>query len=276
MKCIRCNSNNTRKDGSYKGLQRYKCLDCKRRFNYGIYENKIEYINHFNTKIRKTIHNKLTRENYCIPTNKISYVCRRSLKHYIDFHDYKVPNEYYIDENTYSDKFVREHYNKCIYNYDLNMKYFSSLVHSEFDKYLNSFVLKNRFEEIYDLKDVDKKRGIYILVLDEYNQVYIGMSEDVKKRIIAHWHTKKDFDRLIFGMENTSILSIESFGALDTTRIFFKEIKSFFDINTQEYKAISKFKSIYKLNRIDGGINGEENSIIRKLEILGSAQKRKM
>ena len=80
MNCIKCNSDHTRKDGNQNGLQRYVCLECKKRFTYGIYENKIEYINHFNTKIRKNEFNKLTRDNYCIPTNKISYVYRKSLK----------------------------------------------------------------------------------------------------------------------------------------------------------------------------------------------------
>ena len=101
MKCIKCNSEHTRKDGYYKGFQRYRCLDCKKSFNYGEYGEKIEYITHFNTKIRKTNYNKLSRENYCIPTNKISYVCKRSLKFAIERMDYKIPNEYYIDENTY-------------------------------------------------------------------------------------------------------------------------------------------------------------------------------
>ena len=27
----------------------------------------------------------------------------------------------------------------------------------------------------------------------------IGVSNDIKKRILAHWNSKKDFDRLMFG-----------------------------------------------------------------------------
>lgn len=275
MKCIKCNSEHLRKDGNHNGLQRYRCLDCKKSFDYGIYGEKIEYITHFNTKIRKTISNKLTRDNYCIPDNKISYVCRKSLKFAIDRRNYKIPNEYYIDENTYTEKYVKEHYDECMYNYDLNIKYFSNLKHNEFDKYLKSFVIKNKFKEIFELEEVNKVEGIYILVLDEYNQVYIGISNDIKKRILAHWSSKKDFDRLLFGKKETSVLSIDSFGALDTTRIFYKEVKPQ-SINSQEYQIVNKFNSIYTLNRVDGGINSECNKDIRDLELLGSMKKREL
>ncbi len=59
-----------------------------------------------------------------------------------------------------------------------------------------------------------------MLVLDEYKQVYIGQSTDIKSRILHHRSKKKPFDRLIFGSVENSILSIDSFGALDTTRIY--------------------------------------------------------
>ena len=274
MKCIKCNSEHIRKDGNYKGFQRYRCLDCKKSFNYGEYGEKIEYITHFNTKIRKTNYNKLSRENYCIPTNKISYVCKKSLKFAIERMDYKIPNEYYIDENTYTEKYVKEHYDECMYNYDLNIKYFSDLKHEEFDEYLKSFVSKNKFKEISGLEEVNHIEGIYILVLDEYNQVYIGISNDIKKRILAHWSDKKDFDRLLFGKKDNSVLSIDSFGALDTTRIFFKEVKHQ-SINNQEYRMVEKFKSEYSLNRVNGGINSEDDKSIRDLELIGSMKKRK-
>lgn len=273
MKCIKCNSEHIRKDGNYKGFQRYRCLDCKKSFNYGEYGEKIEYITHFNTKIRKTNNNKMTRENYCIPTNKISYVCKKSLKFAIERMDYKIPNEYYIDENTYTEKYVKEHYDECMYNYDLNIKYFSDLKHEEFDEYLKSFVSKNKFKEISGLEEVNHIEGIYILVLDEYNQVYIGISNDIKKRILAHWSDKKDFDRLLFGKKDNSVLSIDSFGALDTTRIFFKEVKHQ-SINNQEYRMVEKFKSEYSLNRVNGGINSEDDKNIRDLELIGSMKKR--
>jgi len=276
MKCLKCNSKRIVKDGQHNGLQRYKCLDCKKRFDYGVYQNEIEYITHFNTKIHKTDYNKLTRENYCIPTNKISYVCKKSLKFSINTMGYKIPNEYYIDENTYTDKYILEHLEDCIYNYDLNMRYFNNLNHNEFNSYLESYVKDNNFKEIMDLKEVAKVEGIYILVLDDYNQVYIGISNDIKHRILAHWATKKDFDTLLFGKRENSVLSIDSFGALDTTRIFYKTIENSQNINQEEYVLVSSFDEKYKLNRVDGGINSESNVSIRNLELLGSMQKRNL
>ena len=56
----------------------------------------------------------------------------------------------------------------------------------KFNKYLSSFVKRNRFKEIDDLKTVSGVEGIYLLVLDEYKQVYIGISTDIKKRIMQH------------------------------------------------------------------------------------------
>jgi len=276
MKCIRCNSEHVQKDGEHNGYQRYKCIDCKKRFDYGIYENKIEYITHFNTQIRKSNYNKLTRENYCTPTNKVSSVCKKSLKFSIERYGYKIPNEYYIDENTYTDKYVKKHCEDCLYNYDLNIKYFSTLDYNEFDKYLKKFISKNKFKEVIDLKEVNRKDGIYILVLDEYKQVYIGISNDIKRRILRHWSSIKEFDRLIFGKKEKSIISIDSFGALDTTRIFYKEIHNFREIYNQEYKLVEEFRDIYKLNRVAGGINAEENSAIRDLELMGSMKQRKL
>jgi len=277
MKCVNCNSEHLQKDGNHKGYQRYKCMDCNKRFDYGIYENKTRYITHFNTQIKETTYSKLTRENYCIPTNKISYVLRKSLKFWIERHDYKIPNEYYIDENTYTDQYVKQHYEKCMHNYDLNMNYFLQLNHDEFDKYLNSFVTKNKLKEIFDLKEVEQRCGVYILVLDEYNQVYIGISNNnVKERILQHWRSKKEFDRLIYGYKEQSTISIDSFGALDTTRIFFKELKWYQDINEQEENIVSRFRKKYILNRVDGGINSEKNETIRNLKLRGSMKKRKL
>ena len=118
-------------------------------------------------------------------------------------------------------------------NFDLNMKYFESLDYNDFDKKLKLFVKKNRFIEANNLDDLVVS-GIYILVLDKYKQIYIGMSDNIRKRILNHWSRKKDFDRLIFGKVEKSILSIDSFGALDTTRIFYKKVNSFFNIFSSE------------------------------------------
>lgn len=277
MKCINCNSERVQKDGNHNGYQRYKCLECKKRFDYGKYEgSKIEYINHFNVNIniRKTDRNKLTRENYCIPTNKVSYVLRKSVAYAIKYRNYKIPNEYYLDAETYTDKYVNEHYNDCMYNFDLNMNYFSELDKREFNTSLNKIIKKYKFKEVFELNKCNGIMGIYIIVLDEYKQIYIGVSDNIKHRIMNHWNAKKDFDRLIFGKKDKSILSIDSFGALDTTRIFVKTISTVRNLYLEEEKIVADFDSKYRLNRVAGGINSENNESIRNLKLIASKEQR--
>lgn len=57
------------------------------------------------------------------------------------------------------------------------------------------------------------------MVLDNYRQAYIGQSWDMRKRIKKHWSWTKQFDRLLWGRVQESVMSIDSFRTLDTTRI---------------------------------------------------------
>ena len=274
MKCIRCNSERVQKDGNHNGNQRYKCLECKKRFDFGKYEgSKVEYINHFNVNVIKNDRNKLTRENYCIPTNKVSSRLKQSVMFAMKNRNYKVPNKYYLNPETYTDSWVKELYERCMNNFDLNMNYFSKLNNDDFKNYLNKFVKKYKFKEVFDLSKI-KAQGMYIIVLDEYKQVYIGVSDNVKQRIMRHWSTTKEFDRLIFGNKEKSILSIDSFGALDTTRIFFMPITSKNKLYLEEEKIVNEFDNKYKLNRVAGGINLEDNEVIRNLKLIGSKEER--
>lgn len=275
MICIYCGSNHTQKNGNHNGLQRYRCVNCNKRFDAGKYEEN--YFVHFNTKFKKTDRNVLTRENYCIPTNKLNSAEKKFIKKVNERYKDKevIPNEIFADEEHYSNEWVKNHYIDCMKNFDLNMKYFKSLDYNDFDKKLNSFVKKNRFIEVNNLDDLEVS-GIYILVLDKYKQVYIGTSDNIRKRILNHWSRRKEFDRLIFGSIESSILSIDSFGALDTTRIFYKKVNSFFDIFSSEEKYIKKFDNKYLLNRVAGGINAEKNETLRNLKLIASRKTRKL
>ena len=122
-----------------------------------------------------------------------------------------------INEDTYlklkfknrDDEFIEEQTKRIKYNYRLNMKYFNSLNADKFNNYVTKFMKKNKFTEVFDLKAYRGISGIYILVLDEYKQVYIGLSETgITERIKKHWNAKKDPERLIFGQAFNSILSI--------------------------------------------------------------------
>lgn len=281
MICIYCGSNHTQKNGNHSGLQRYRCMNCNKRFNAGKYEEN--YFIHFNTRLKKTDRNILTRENYCIRTNKINSAEKSLIKRIKERYKDKevkcyqcyinLPNEIFADEEHYSDEWVEKHYKDCMKNFDLNMKYFESLDYNDFDKKLELFVKKNKFIEANNLDDLVIS-GIYILVLDKYKQVYIGKSDNIRKRILKHWSGKKEFDRLIFGRVEDSIISIDSFGALDTTRIFYKKINSCFELYSSEEKYVNKFNKKYLLNRVGGGINAEDDEQLRNLKLIGSKRKR--
>lgn len=278
MNCINCNSKHIQKRGSSNGKQRYYCKECNSYFTYGNYEPA--YTTYFNIKIKNENKIKLTRENYCVPSNKTTISTQRYIDYLIDrYKDNKdiaitIPNEVFEDKYHYTDEWVNKHYKDCMLNFDLNMKYFDSLNSLDFTKTLDSFVSKFKFTETFDLNEVDNVSGIYILVLDQYKQVYIGKSDNIKKRIQSHWTKKKEFSRLIWGNVNTSIISIDSFGALDTTRIFLKAIDSY-ELDRAEEKYVKKFKSEYLLNRVSGGINDYDDRI-RNMELIATSRTRKL
>ncbi len=284
MNCIYCNSNNVYKDGNHNGYQRYKCLDCKKRFDGEEYSDN--YIEHFGVRLKDKDKNKLSRENYCVPTNKPGSQTKRLLEQVDNFRKnnikvfappyfYDFPNEVFVDKNTYTDNWVKNHYDECLYNFDLNIKYFNSIDKDKFYKRISVFVKKNKLKQVFDLNEAEVT-GIYIMVLDEYKQVYIGISSNIKKRILRHWSVRKDFDTLIFGPKEKSILSIDSFGALDTTRIYIKEPKWYQNINKIEEKMISELEGEYTLNRINGGLNDDLPDITRYMSAMESMKKRNL
>ena len=73
---------------------------------------------------------------------------------------------------------------------------------------------------------------------------------------MSHWNGKKSLERLLFGDICSSILSIDSFGALDTTRIFYIKTHSTFE---NEEKIVKNFDCKYVLNRTAGGIGSIHN-----------------
>lgn len=153
----------------------------------------------------------------------------------------------------YTKEWCERHREKCLKNFDINMQYFLSLNWNKFNSALEKFLERNKeFIKIDDLNKFDKKSGYYMMVLDKYCQIYIGTTENIKKRIQQHWSQSKPFDRLIFPMNDVenSILSIDSFRALDTTRIYVLTTNDLYD---KEDKYISDFPQEFVLNRMRGG-----------------------
>lgn len=140
---------------------------------------------------------------------------------------------------------------KAALNFDLNMQLFSSLDTAAFSSYISAQIQKHRFIRCDNLLNLRSVSGVYMLVLDEFKQVYIGQSSDIYKRIRSHWTKKKSLERLIFGKVWNSILCIDSFGALDTTRVYYIKANSTFALEEQ---IVSDFNPVYTLNRTSGGI----------------------
>lgn len=182
---------------------------------------------------------KLTRENYIRASNKSSFGTGE----------------------IYPDSYVKSHTKDCFENFDLNMEYYHSLSKQEFNAELMRFLDKTKvFKEVTELFRLKGSSGYYVMVLDEYSQVYIGISGDIPRRLRVHWSAQKQFDRLLFGGIDDSILSIDSFRAYDTTRIF---VYLCDDIESYENEFINYFDPKYVLNRTVGGtLNGLTEAIL--------------
>lgn len=151
----------------------------------------------------------------------------------------------------YSD--VRSYLSKLESN---NIKYireytekFKALPEKDFNKLISKFTKENNFVEVLDLKPLYKVPGLYIMVLDNYRQIYIGKAYNVRGRIQEHWSKKKEIDKYILLNHKPSI---DSFGAYDTTRIYFKPM-DIYKIDKEETKMLNLFyngkQNIFGLNR---------------------------
>jgi len=194
---------------------------------------------------------KLTREVYGTINNRNSFSKTDLFKPQITFNP-----DVYVDESCkiYTDEWCRKHLKRALENYDLNMEFFASLSNDEFEnqiQLLDDF----GFSHIQNLIEVDRVSGMYVMVLSQYKQMYIGRSNNIRNRIKTHWGVKKQFDRLIFGTVNTSRISVDSFRALDTTDIL---VAPFFAEN-DEQDIVSQIDSRFLLNRIAGGLISKNN-----------------
>ncbi len=157
----------------------------------------------------------------------------------------------------------------ALYNFDLNMAYYQSLDAEKYQNEIQTFKKNNpNFIEIKDFEEVKDLSGIYIMLLEKYHQIYIGITTNsFSARIKQHWYKSKPLDRLIFGGVNNSILSIDSFRHLDTTRILVLPINSDDDqaLKAYEYDLVkSSFSKEFIANRCDGGLSSLFSSIVNR------------
>lgn len=202
-------------------------------------------IEHFGVKIKdKGIDLKLSRNNFTIINKKNGF--------YPSYSDIE-PSIYEDAFNKYyTDEWCDNHLANCLINFDKSMIFFKNLEKEIFEKELESFLAKNKeFEDIKDISKLKSKKGYYLMVLDEYKQIYIGTSDsDMFKRVKRHWRDFA-FDRTLFPMGNVnSTISINSFRPLDTTRIY-ASVRRYGFYNESKY--IHFFNKDYICNRMTGG-----------------------
>ena len=137
--------------------------------------------------------------------------------------------------------------------------------HPEFDNKLSPFF------EIHDLSCLKQISGIYILVMDEYKQLYLGQSHDIRRRILSHWSKQKSIERLLFDDYKHSGLSVDSFRAFDTTRIFVLPCNSPESIEDDLLKTADVS---FTLNRIGGGLLSSDSDTLNALEYTKNKFKR--
>lgn len=189
---------------------------------------------------------------------------------------WKMTRETYIPNITESsrrcfenDSEINQYVGDCLINYDLNIDFFNNLSRIGFDRELSKFLNKHKeFVELQDLNQTKGVSGYYIMVLDEYKQIYIGTGKDIYKRLRRHMSEGQEFCNLLWGCVDTSKLSINSFRLFDITRIYVYYTD---DIFVYEDKYISEFNDKYVLNRTGGGIQGDD-----LLSILSTAKYRKL
>lgn len=208
-------------------------------------------VEHFGELVRPGKYGlRLTRDMYALVNKKSST---------------RIPEEFLTDElraqlaphyeddalTIHTDEYCRRQREMALQNFDLNMAYFASIPQESFEDALEEMLRKHkRIRPVTDLKKLDGDWGAYVLVLDDYRQAYIGQAWDMRKRIKSHWKGTKQFDRLLWGGVEESVMSIDSFRPLDTTRIFACKTMNY---DTLETRLVNTFPPDFLLNRIGGG-----------------------
>jgi hypothetical protein len=160
----------------------------------------------------------------------------------------------------------------ALLNFDLNMKYYKTLSRDEFNVELQRLVDSYSFDKITDLNSVNGVKGFYIMVLDDFCQAYIGIANDIKRRVKEHWGKQIPLDRLAEGI-GVHALAIDCFRALDTTRIYVRpcpecDFRNYPLISGNlENQIINKFPIEYCLNQAMAGTREDVRERLRNRDI---------
>lgn len=206
-----------------------------------------EKLTHFGVQLIKRKYSfKLCRDEFALISTKPSFEIALS--------SLRAKNAYVDDTCTeYRREWCEEYRALCLENFDFNMRFFECLDSQEFNVELVRFLKKHDgFFPVTDLKECYGRAGYYIMVLDQYKQMYVGKSDHVGERIKQHWSNTKAFDRTLLPVYNTqSVFSVDFFRALDTSRIFVWYSRLSEGI---ERELVSDVPKKFSLNRVGGDI----------------------
>jgi hypothetical protein len=211
---------------------------------------KASTVEHFGESIRLPKYGyRLNREQYALVNKRPSIpVSKESLPEL-----WASIDPWFEDEQhtSYTDEHCAHLRANALENFDLNMAYYSLISEESFEKAVTAMLRKNKtLRAVTELSALEGQGGLYVMVLDQYRQVYIGQAANLRQRIKRHWSGTKQFDRLVFGMVDESVMSIDAFQALDTTRLFAATTTR---ADALEARVVKSFPANYRLNRIGGG-----------------------
>jgi hypothetical protein len=125
------------------------------------------------------------------------------------------------EQTRFSDAFLLCDRDRALRNLDLSLAYFDTLDAAEFEVALTAVLFKGRsLRPVEDLSEWEGVEGVYVMVFDQFKQLYVGQSTNIRKRVRQHWTGRKGFDRLVYGTPYDSILPVDELRALDTTRLY--------------------------------------------------------
>lgn len=159
----------------------------------------------------------------------------------------------------HTDRWCENKQKQVLENFDYNMAYCERLSAEKFNREIDEFLHNHSdFVEVKNLNDF-KCTGIYVLILDQYKQAYIGIAwgkEGIKHRVQQHWSTRKTFDRMIWGTVKDSVISVDSYFPLDITRILAcpRLDLNNYSLPQEEWRLIEEsFSPEFLCNRSAGG-----------------------
>ena len=140
-----------------------------------------------------------------------------------------------IKKDKWYEDFLKGHKEKYLYNIKKNLDMFATLDKGAFNEEINRVVNKYHFREVQDMSSY--KNCLYLAVLDDYNQFYVGKCVGgLKNRMRKHWVAKVIPNRQLWiGSDDFSRAKYDNFQMFDTTRIFVcDDIKKILEENAQE------------------------------------------